>query len=109
MHNGVDDGIKHRALGKEVNMASMYLEPPEFTGEAVPVTVAAEVMGKDPQFVRLALIRGLLPIGMAMKIDEESNRYNYYISPKLFWEYTGYVYEKALKKAQSPTKVESAQ
>lgn len=29
-------------------MASVYLKPPEFTGEAVPVTVAAEVMGKDP-------------------------------------------------------------
>lgn len=24
-------------------MASVYLKPPEFTGEAVPVTVAAEV------------------------------------------------------------------
>ena len=46
-------------------MASVYLKPPEFTGEAVPVTVAAEVMGKDPQFIRIALIRGLLPIGMA--------------------------------------------
>lgn len=90
-------------------MASVYLKPPEFTGEAVPVTVAAEVMGKDPQFIRIALIRGLLPIGMAMKIDEESNRYNYYISPKLFWEYTGYVYEKALKKAPSADQSKSAQ
>lgn len=27
-------------------MASVYLKPPEFTGEAVPVTVAAEVMAK---------------------------------------------------------------
>lgn len=90
-------------------MASMYLEPPEFTGEAVPVTLAAEIMGKDPQFVRLALIRGLLPIGMAMKIDEDNNRYNYYISPKLFWEYTGYVYEKALKKAPHTDQSKSAQ
>mgnify|MGYP003179682127 CR=1 FL=1 len=90
-------------------MAVMYFKPPEFTGENVPVTVAAEVMGKDQQFIRLALIRGLLPIGIAMKIDESNNRYNYYISPKLFWEYTGYIYEKALKKAQSPSKVESAQ
>lgn len=109
MHNGVDDGAQYSAIERRGDMASVYLKPPEFTGEAVPVTVAAEVMGKDPQFIRIALIRGLLPIGMAMKIDEDNNRYNYYISPKLFWEYTGYVYEKALKKAQSPSKVESAQ
>lgn len=90
-------------------MASIYLKPPEFTGEAVPISVAAEVMGKDQQFIRMALIRGLLPIGMAMKLDDSNGRYNYYISPKLLWEYTGYVYEKALKKAPSADQSKSAQ
>ena len=43
-------------------------------------------MGKSEQFVRIGLQRGLLPIGQAIKM---SSMYTYYISPKLFYEYTG--------------------
>lgn len=33
----------------------VYLEVPEFTGENVPVSVAARVMKKDQQFIRQEL------------------------------------------------------
>lgn len=74
----------------------VYLQVPEFTGENVPVNVAARIMKKDPQFVRQGLILGFLKFGIAMKKDG-STQYDYYISPLKFWQETGYVYagEKA--------------
>lgn len=64
---------------------------PHFSGANVPVTTAAKVMKKDQQFIRQGIIRGILPFGIAYK-KEGSTHYDYYISPKAFWEYTGYVY-----------------
>lgn len=58
----------------------------------VPITVAAKVMHKDPMFVRIGLQRGLLPFGVAIKKDENGKQYDYYISPKLFYEYTGFLW-----------------
>ena len=40
------------------------------------------------------MIKGILPIGLAFR-KEDSTQYDYYISPKLFYEYTGYVYNEA--------------
>lgn len=60
-----------------------------FDGKNIPVVEAAKIMGKDPQFIRLAMINKLLPIGLAYK-KEGSTQYDFYISPKLFYEYTGY-------------------
>ena len=51
------------------------------------ITEAARIMGKDPQFVRIGLQRGLLPFGWAIKIS--SKRYSYFISDKLFSEFIG--------------------
>ena len=73
-----------------------YIKLPEFTGENIPVAVAAKIMKKDQQFIRQGMIRGLLPIGTVFK-KEGSSQYDFYISSKLFWEYTGYVYKNALK------------
>ncbi|MCD8398138.1 MAG: hypothetical protein LUD12_13335 [Lachnospiraceae bacterium] len=69
----------------------IYLEIPEFTGENVPVAVAARVMKKDKQFIRQGIIQGLLPFGVAFQ-KEGSSQYDYYISPIKFWRETGYVY-----------------
>ena len=60
-----------------------------FDGRNLPVVDAAKIMGKDQQFIRLAMINKLLPIGLAYK-KEGSTQYDFYISPKLFYEYTGY-------------------
>ena len=74
-----------------MNSETKIYQIPEFTGENIPLKEAARIMGKDYQFVRLGLIEGSLPIGTAYKMPDSSN-YNFYISPRLFWEYTGYMY-----------------
>ena len=84
------------------------MNEPRFTGMSVPSEAAANAMNKDQAFIRVALQRKILPIGAAMKMEDDSRRYAYYISPKLLYEYTGFIYEPALKKAPTPTKVESA-
>ena len=71
---------------------------------SVPVIEAAKVYGKDPAWVRAGIICGWLPIGIATrngkrvtKIEEMNSAYgriNYYISPKLLFEHTGYLYQK---------------
>lgn len=44
-------------------------------------------MHKSEQFIRIGLQRELLPFGKAVK--NNGGKYSYYISPKLFEEYTG--------------------
>ena len=61
-----------------------------YSGGRITVTAAAKVMHKDPMFVRIGLQRGILPFGVAIKKDEHGKQYDYYISPKLFTEYTGW-------------------
>ncbi len=75
----------------------VYLEIPKFTGENVPVVVAARVMRKDKQFVRQGIIQGLLDFGTALK-KEGCDQYDYYISPLKFWMETGHICEGAKNK-----------
>ncbi len=81
----------------------IYKEVPQFTGKNVPVKEVARLMGKDQQFIRQGIIRGILPIGIAFKKtitdskwgeEKESSQYDFYISPKQLWEYTGIIYEE---------------
>lgn len=69
---------------------------------SVPIAVAARVYGKDKQWVRAGIINGYLPIGFATKdgvvitdIKEQGKggRISYYISPKQFFDHTGYVWK----------------
>ncbi len=53
--------------------------------ERVTVKQAARELGVSEQFVRIGLQRGLLPIGMAVKM---SSVWTYHISPGLLREYT---------------------
>lgn len=73
-----------------------------FANGSVPVAVVAKVMGKDASWVRAGIISGYLPIGVATRNGEQVvdvNQMNskfgkitYYISPKKFYEYTGFVW-----------------
>lgn len=74
-----------------MNERKVYLEIPNFTGENIPVTVAARVMKKDPQYIRQGIIQGILRFGVAFK-KEGSSQYDYYISPMKFWQETGFIY-----------------
>lgn len=67
-----------------------------FDGKNIPVLEAAKIMGKDQQFIRQAMINKLLPIGLAYK-KEGSTQYDFYISPKLFYEYTGYIFDERVE------------
>lgn len=53
----------------------------------LPVEMAAKLMGKGKQFIRVGLQNGTLPFGYAVKVS--GDRFSYYISPKKFTEYTG--------------------
>ncbi len=48
--------------------------------------VAAALMGKSEQFVRVGLQQGILPFGVAVK---NKTRYSYYISPERFRSFLG--------------------
>ena len=80
-----------------------FYDVPKFDGKNVPVKEVAKLMGKDQQFIRQGIINGKLPIGTAFKKkildtkwneEKESSQYDFYISPKLLWEYTGIVYNR---------------
>ena len=76
---------------------------PEFGEGSVPVRVAARIFGKDPAWVRTGMVSGWLKIGKATRngelvtdISQMQSRYgriNFYISPKLLYEETGYVWK----------------
>lgn len=74
----------------------------EFPKGNVPVAIAAKVYGKDAQWIRAGLITGYLPIGKATRNGKQitdlaqqghGGRINYYISPKLLYEQTGYLWK----------------
>lgn len=72
----------------------------QFPTGSVPVLVAARVYGKDASWIRAGIISGWLPIGKATRngelitsIEQMNSKYgriNFYISPKLLYEETGY-------------------
>ena len=74
-----------------------------FKDGSVPVAVVARVYGKDLTWVRAGIISGWLPIGKATRngqlvtkvedINSAYGRINFYISPKLLWEETGYMWK----------------
>ena len=66
-----------------------------FSGKNIPVTAVAKIMGKDQQFVRQAMIEGLLPIGVAFR-KKGSSQYDFYISPKLLYDFTGFFFDNDL-------------
>ncbi len=70
----------------------IYLETPVFTGRNVPITELAKAMGKDPQYIRIGLQRGIFKFGYVIKKDD-STEFNYYCPDKKVWEETGYFKE----------------
>ena len=76
----------------EVQMKDTVLR---FSGKNIPVTAVAKIMGKDQQFVRQAMIEGLLPIGVAFR-KKGSSQYDFYVSPKLLYDFTGFFFDEDL-------------
>ncbi len=65
---------------------------PRFGTGGVPTKIAAKVMGKSETWVRDNIRMGILPIGVVTSAGSQQCA-NVYISPKLFWEFTGFIYE----------------
>lgn len=65
---------------------------------------AALILDKSPQFVRVAMQRGVLPIGIVTKM---SSVYCYYISPKMLEEFTGLDVKEELRKIRGDEEDES--
>ena len=71
-----------------------------FEKGSVPVATAARVYGKNKEWIRIGIIAGWLPIGIATRngeiirdiseINIKLGRINFYISPKKLYEETGY-------------------
>lgn len=55
--------------------------------EKITIKQASKIMGKSEQFIRIGIEKGILPIGVC---ERNGRRASYYISPKLFYEFTGY-------------------
>ena len=76
------------------------MDNPRLEFGSIPVRVAAKVYGRDPSWVRAGIISGWLPIGQATRngvpvtdmkqMNSKYGRINYYISPKLLYEQTGF-------------------
>lgn len=67
------------------------MEEPIFECANVPVAEAAKALKVDCQTVRLLLQNGIVPWGVAYRLPG-SSRFSYHISPKKFFEETGYAY-----------------
>lgn len=62
---------------------------PAFTGRNVPIKEIAQATGKDPQYIRIDLQKGIFRFGYAFK-KEGSSEYNYLCPDKKVWEDLGY-------------------
>ena len=58
----------------------------------MPIRIAAEALHMDSQTIRIMLQMGIVPWGKAFKLPG-SKKYSYLISPKAFYEATGYLWE----------------
>ena len=79
------------------------MEEIQFSQGSVPIAVVARIYGKDASWIRAGIIAGGLPIGKATRdgklvtkvsdINSKYGRINFYISPKLLYQETGYIWK----------------
>ena len=50
-----------------------YVELPPFTGRNVPVGEIAKAIGKDAQYIRYGLQKGIFSFGYAIKLENSSS------------------------------------
>ena len=99
--------LSFRTFDTQVTKPGLRIVPEvkrmEFQNGSVPIKVVARIYGKDATWVRAGIIAGWLPIGKATRngslitkvsdIDSRLGRINFYISPMLLYQETGYVWK----------------
>lgn len=68
-------------------------QEPFFDTASVPIDIAASAMKIDRQTLRIMLQNNVFGFGKAIKLPG-SSQFTYYISPRLFWLETGFVYKR---------------
>lgn len=74
-----------------------YIVYPEFAESPIPIKLAAKVMGTSERVIRERMEAGTFDIGVSFRCSRrrgEKGSRSTYISPKKFWELTGYVWSK---------------
>lgn len=69
---------------------------PEFADTPVPINIAEKVLGMSADQIRNRMENGALDIGFIFPAPKKRGKRSYrntYISPKKFWEVTGYVWK----------------
>ena len=69
------------------------------TNKILPETFA-KIINHSATWVRVSMQRGLLPIGVAMKVNQQSKRWSYDIRPNLAANYLGISVEELLNLVQ---------
>jgi len=72
--------------------------PPDFAESPVPIAIAARVLGMVPDTVRNLMEQGSLDIGILIMPRKKKGNRRAYISPKKFYELTGYIWSEAKEK-----------
>lgn len=81
-----------RVIAEEVyRKLKSEMQYPEFATGNPPIPFVAKILGKDATWVRQGIEKGWLPIGICTKTDKGVR--NFYVSPKLLWELTGYIWK----------------
>ena len=70
----------------------------------VSIATAARLMNKGQQFVRIALQRNLVPFGFAVKLQEDGERFDYYINTAQFCEYLGITVDELEREVKNDRK-----
>lgn len=70
------------------------MEQMVFKSANMPVAECAKALGVSEQTVRVMCQQNIVPWGKAVKTNPQSRHYQYFISPKGFYEATGYYYAK---------------
>lgn len=92
----VSEKLDYNQIAQKVSELIKVNVIPEFAESPVPMKVAAKVLHMDPNEIRNRMDDGTLDIGNVFHSQKKRGVRSYrrvYISPKKFWEVTGYVWK----------------
>ena len=89
----------HEFAAEVARILSGIQQMPEFSHERLTVSDVSKMTGIPEASIRAGIIYGWLPIGTAYRDNKVvtdkkgSGRIEYVISPRKFWEETGYIWK----------------